>query len=137
MDALSHILEEVHLRGAEYLYVSGHDRWCFGLQEQTIFHVVLTGSVRLVLPNIEERMLEAGDIVFIPAGAEHRFLHPEATWKPQSLLHEFNGHRNDPVHLGEGLSNTHCQQTVGFIVFMTEFVSGINRDTINSTDRKS
>ena len=51
-------------------------------------------------------MLEAGDIVFIPAGAEHRFLHPEATWKPQSLLHEFNGHRNDPVHLGEGLSNT-------------------------------
>ena len=106
MDALSHILEDIHLRGAEYLYVSGHDRWCFGLLEQTIFHVVLTGSVRLVLPNIEERMLEAGDIVFIPAGAEHRFLHPEATWKPQSLLHEFNGHRNDPVHLGEGLSNT-------------------------------
>ena len=106
MDALSHILEDIHLRGAEYLYVSGHDRWCFGLLEQTIFHVVLTGSVRLVLPNIEERMLEAGDIVFIPAGAEHRFLHPEATWKPQSFLHEFNGHRNDPVQLGDGLSNT-------------------------------
>ena len=106
MDALSHILEEIHLRGAEYLYVSGHERWCFGLTGQTIFHVVLTGSVRLVLPNVEERILEAGDIAFIPAGAEHRFLHPEAVWKNHSLLHEFNGHRNDPVHLGEGLCNS-------------------------------
>ena len=106
MDALSHILEEIHLRGAEYLYVSGHERWCFGLTGQTIFHVVLTGSVRLVLPNVEERILEAGDIAFIPAGAEHRFLHPEAVWRNYSLLHEFNGHRNDPVHLGEGLCNS-------------------------------
>ena len=106
MDALSHILEEIHLRGAEYLYVSGHERWCFGLTGQTIFHVVLTGSVRLVLPNVEERILEAGDIAFIPAGAEHRFLHPEAVWRNHSLLHEFNGHRNDPVHLGEGLCNS-------------------------------
>jgi AraC-like DNA-binding protein len=106
MDALSHILEDIHLRGAEYLYVSGHDRWCFGLTEQTIFHVVLMGSVRLVLPNVEERILEAGDIAFIPAGAEHRFLHPEAVWKNHSLLPEFNGHRIDPVHLGDGLSNS-------------------------------
>ena len=106
MDALSHILEEIHLRGAEYLYVSGHERWCFGLTGQTIFHVVLTGSVRLVLPNVEERILEAGDIAFIPAGAEHRFLHPETVWRNYSLLHEFNGHRNDPVHLGEGLCNS-------------------------------
>lgn len=106
MDALSHILEEIHLRGAEYLYVSGHERWCFGLTGQTIFHVVLTGSVRLVLPNVEERILEAGDIAFIPAGAEHRFLHPEAVWRNYSLLHEFNGHRNDPVHLGEGFCNS-------------------------------
>ena len=57
MDALSHILEEIHLRGAEYLYVSGHERWCVGLTGQTIFHVVLTGFVRLGLPNVEERIL--------------------------------------------------------------------------------
>jgi ribosomal protein L16 Arg81 hydroxylase len=54
-------------------------------KEQTIFHVILTVQFDLYLPNIEERMLEAGDIVFIPAGAEHRFLHPEAVWKPQSI----------------------------------------------------
>ncbi len=104
MDALSHMLEDVHLRGAEYLYVSGHERWCFGLQEQTVFHIIMSGAVRLVLPNIEERILEPGDIVFIPAGAQHRLLHIDAQWQDYNLLAEFKGHRNDPVNLGAGLS---------------------------------
>lgn len=106
MDALSHILDDIHLRGAEYLYVSGHDRWCFGVREQTIFYVILTGSVRLVVPDLADRVLESGDIVFIPAGIEHRIFHPDAPWVDYWLMNEFKGHRNDPIRLGDGIHNS-------------------------------
>lgn len=107
MDALSHILDDIHLRGAEYLYVNGKGEWSFRLQGQTIFHAVLGGPVRLVIPGHGEHLLKSSDIAFIPGGLEHYIHHPTAAAEPATdLAREFRGHRNDPVTLGKGPDNS-------------------------------
>ena len=70
MDALSHLLEDIHLSAGEYLYVNGRGRWGFRIQGHAIFHVVLNGPVRLVVPGKEEHLLQTGDIAFLAAGIE-------------------------------------------------------------------
>lgn len=103
MDALSHILEDIHLRGAEYLYVQGGGQWGFGLKGQSTFHVVLNGPVSLILSQQERYELQTGDVAFIPAGAEHQLGHPAMADPEQHwLMDEFQGHRNDPISLGQG-----------------------------------
>lgn len=104
MDALSHILEDIHLTRAEYLYVSGRGKWGFRLKGHASFHIVMAGPIRLTL-NDEECELQTGDIAFVPAGATHQLSHPDykqadAPW----LMTEFQGHKNDPVIVGEGLN---------------------------------
>lgn len=46
MDALSKILDDIHMRGAEYLYVSGCNDWhfCLDTQGECVFHIVLFGD---------------------------------------------------------------------------------------------
>lgn len=105
MDALSHLLDDIHLSGAEYLYINGHGRWGFAVEGQTIFYVVLSGSVRLVVSGVEEQLLDAGDIVFIPSGVSHYILQPETSKTDVWLMSEFKGHRNEPVNLGAGPAN--------------------------------
>lgn len=103
MDALSHILDDIHLSGAEYLYVNGKGAWGFALKGHATFHIVLAGPVRLSLPGHGEYQLQTGDIAFIPAGVEHHAQHPSSpTITDYWLMQDFKGHRNDPVSLGEG-----------------------------------
>ncbi|CBL44001.1 Putative araC-like transcription regulator [gamma proteobacterium HdN1] len=105
MDALSHILDDIHLSGAEYIYVAGKGEWSVALKGQTTFHIVLKGPARLSLPGHGDHVLETGDIAFIPAGHEHHLTHLQSA--PPTAYHwlapEFRGHRNDPVVVGEGL----------------------------------
>jgi AraC-like DNA-binding protein len=104
MDALSHILDDIHLRGAEYLYVNGQGNWNFALKGNTVFHIVLNGPVRLSLPGHGEHILETGDIAFMPAGDEHHMRHPDAPERSAYWLTDtFRGHNNEPVAVGEGL----------------------------------
>lgn len=107
MDALSHLLEDIHLHGAEYLYVSGRGAWRAGLTGCTSFHVVLAGPVQMAITGETERLLQTGDILFIPAGKEHLLSHPDRSatdtvW----LMDEFRGHRNEPLGIGEGLASS-------------------------------
>jgi len=105
MDALSHILDDIHLSGAEYLYVNGMGTWNFGLKGATAFHIVLNGPVQVRLPGHGVHQLETGDIAFMPAGDEHHLQHPDASQQsPVWLMERFRGHCNEPVTLGEGLS---------------------------------
>lgn len=107
MDALSHILDDIHLSGAEYLYVNGKGEWEFALAGHATFHIVLAGPVRLTLPGHGDHLLQTGDIAFIPAGAEHHIHPPGASVNaPYWLMQDFNGHRNDPVSLGNGQDNS-------------------------------
>ncbi len=109
MDALSHILDDIHLSGAEYLYVTGKGDWSFALKGHAIFHIVLAGPVRLALPGHGEHLLQTGDIAFIPAGVEHHACHPTASMPSGTatstywLMQDFQGHRNAPLVLGEGV----------------------------------
>lgn len=103
MDALSHILDDIHLSGAEYLYVNGKGAWGFALKGHAIFHIVLTGPLRLTLPGHGDHLLQTGDIAFIPAGAEHHVQHSTTSAAANYwLMQDFKGHRNDPVVIGEG-----------------------------------
>lgn len=103
MDALSHILDDIHLRGAEYLYVNGQGAWNFALQGSPAFHIVLNGPVKLLLPGHGEHLLETGDIAFIPAGKEHHIRHPDAPeLSDYWLMDDFKGHCNEPVAVGNG-----------------------------------
>lgn len=104
MDALSHILVDIHLYGAEYLYVNGKgDHWAYACKGHPIFHVVLTGPVRLLVPDFGEFLLQSGDMAFIPNGVPHYLFHPSTTPTGSSwLTDKFNGHCNEPVYLGDG-----------------------------------
>ncbi|PTQ89153.1 AraC family transcriptional regulator [Agitococcus lubricus] len=107
MDALSHILDDIHLSGAEYLYISGHGRWRFSVAQQTIFYVVLSGELNLHISEKETQHLEAGDIVFVPYGLTHHVQHTDTSLILEDfwLMSEFAGHRNTPLNLGTGTHN--------------------------------
>lgn len=103
MDALSHILDDIHLSGAEYLYLNGLGGWRCALQGSPAFHIVLNGPVRIRLPGHGEHRLETGDIAFMPSGMEHHVSHPDTPeGEPHWLTGDFKGHRNDPVTVGDG-----------------------------------
>lgn len=105
MDALSKIFDDIHMRGAEYVYVSASDDWHFYLDTkgEFVFHIILFGHCVLNLQGQAAQSLQGGDIVMIPLGQQHH-LHAgtdNAPLKPAfNLLPEFQGHHNDPIKLG-------------------------------------
>ncbi|MFO1374836.1 MAG: AraC family transcriptional regulator [Agitococcus sp.] len=104
MDALSHLLDDVHFSGAEYLYVNALQGWQFNLAKQTVFYVVLTGDVKVKVAG-QTHKLSTGNIVFMPYGAAHSFF--DANFDAPkthgfNLELEFKGARYDPVVLGHG-----------------------------------
>lgn len=104
MDALSHLLDDVHFVGAEYLYVNCLQRWQFSLAKQTVFYIVLTGEVDIDIAQ-EQHTLTAGQIIFIPYGAKHTFFDKKLSNLSASAVDlntEFRGARYDPVVLGQG-----------------------------------
>lgn len=112
MDALSKILDDIHMRGAEYLYTSGRNDWhfCLDTQGEFVFHIMLFGHAMLHIdPQAlscapAPQSLQGGDIVIIPSGKKHHVYgcsDNSVHLKPHDLYPEFNGHRNDPVHLGD------------------------------------
>lgn len=112
MDALSKILDDIHMRGAEYLYISGRNDWhfCLDTQGEFVFHIMLFGHAMLHIdPQGSSaapaaQAIQGGDIVIIPTGKKHHLYGCSANAahiKPHDLYPEFNGHRNDPVHLGD------------------------------------
>jgi quercetin dioxygenase-like cupin family protein len=106
VDALSHLLDDVHFRGAEYVYLNGLQNWAFTSAKQTIFYIILTGEVGIDISQ-EQRTLSAGHIIFVPYGAKHRFydkLHLQVLMTSIELNSEFRGARYDPVTLGQGNS---------------------------------
>lgn len=110
MDALSQILDDIHLRGAEYLYVMGNRDWHFELDTRgvSVFYIVLTGQMHIAITGEPVQLLTAGDMAMVASGqAHHTFSHESARQNiAYPLIHEFRGHRNDPVRLQQGRSET-------------------------------
>ena len=105
VDALSHLLDDVHFIGAEYVYLNGLQNWAFDSVKQTIFYIILTGEVGFDISQ-EQRTLSAGHIIFVPYGAKHRFYDASSSSinEPLELNSEFRGARYDSVTLGQGNS---------------------------------
>lgn len=106
MDALSHLLDDVHFSGAEYLYVNALQNWQFHLAKQTVFYIVLTGEAKLSVSD-QLHTLSTGNIVFMPYGVAHCLF--DASFSSPikqdfNLETEFRGARYDPVVLGYGHS---------------------------------
>ncbi len=105
MDALSKILDDLHLHGAEYVYVSGCHDWHLYLdtQGEVIFHIVLWGQCWIELHDHAAQALHGGDIVVLPTGKTHRLYAKTANAPlsaPYNLYPEFYGHRHDTLSIG-------------------------------------
>lgn len=109
MDALSKILDDIHMSYAEYLYVNGSNDWHFLLESpgQFVFHIMLYGYAQFQFePDNEPLLLQGGDILITPLGQKHDVYAqtPNARLtSPHLLLSEFKGHRHDAVKLGDDM----------------------------------
>lgn len=72
MDALSMLLEDVHLYNTQYFYVRGQGKWAFTLDKKDtiVMYLVTAGNCNLKVGNAS-RIAQAGDIVMVPGGREH------------------------------------------------------------------
>lgn len=110
MDALSQILDDIHLSRAEYVYVMAQGDWHFSLDPKgiAVFHIVLTGQMQILTADGVEHTLGTGDMVVIPAGGLHyAFANSQRRlWPAHDLLPDFKGHRNDAVVLYDTQADT-------------------------------
>ncbi len=102
MDALSHILDDIHFSHAEYLYVLGENGHGIRLapQQGVMFYVVLQGELFLTLEHDQQRLpLRTGNVLMLPFRTPHQicFGEPQCRRPLHDLQGEFRGHRNDPV----------------------------------------
>lgn len=72
MDALSMLLEDVHLYQTQYYYVHGYGDWAFSLdkKDSIVFYLVVAGGVNL-FASTASRLALASDLVMVPAGSHH------------------------------------------------------------------
>lgn len=111
MDALSQILDDIHMSHAEYLYVNGANDWHFDLDANGhfIFHIVLFGHAQFCFDKEEPISVQGGDILMVPTGRHHHlYAQNDAASHTSSfnLLPEFQGHRHDAITIGgDGRAN--------------------------------
>jgi AraC-like DNA-binding protein len=74
MDTLSLILDDMRLRGSVFAYAHASAPWSLRLHTPGVaaFHIVTSGSAWLLRPGQEPLALQAGDLVILPSGEDHR-----------------------------------------------------------------
>lgn len=121
MDALSKILDDIHLNRSEYLYLNTHGDWAFRMQQQpaVLAYIVLSGELYLHLdqsastrpdpsttPHPDQRLnlhATAGDILMLPAGQAHRcspFASPDQLIETVDISSMFAGTKQDVLYIG-------------------------------------
>lgn len=73
MDALSQVLEDIHLKNTEYLYLQTQGEWTFRSPAQSalICHIVMFGELHIHFDNRQHVHLNTGDMLIIPSGMAH------------------------------------------------------------------
>ena len=103
MDTLSLILTDIRLHGAVFRETQLSAPWALRLHTPglTSFHIVTRGEAWLLREGAEALKLQAGDIVMLPGGIEHRVQDDPATRiTPRDLMPELDALRPDAVRLG-------------------------------------
>lgn len=74
MDTLSLILDDMRLQGSVFVYAQASAPWSLRLHTPGVaaFHIVTSGSAWLMRDGAEPLSLQAGDLVILPTGADHR-----------------------------------------------------------------
>lgn len=103
MDALSMLLEDVHLYQTRYYYVHGYGDWAFSLNKKDciVFYLVVAGGINL-FANTASRPALASDLVMVPAGGHHVITSmngERSTPKPTDLTQVLVGESAEPVVL--------------------------------------
>ncbi len=72
MDALSVLLEDVHLTETKYYRLNGHDNWSYSIsrKDTIMFYLVLSGSFCINIGN-EVREANVGDTIMISNAQQH------------------------------------------------------------------
>lgn len=105
MDALSKILDDIHLNKSEYLYLNTRGDWAFRMQQQpaVLAYIVLSGELYLHLDQSISLHASAGDIVMLPAGQAHHcnpFSSHDQLIESVDISAMFNGTKQEAVYLG-------------------------------------
>lgn len=84
MDTLSLLLEDISLRGAEFIESRLGQPWALDVdtRDQACFHIVVAGQCHLKLGSTDGQMLHSGDIVILPAGPKHQLKDDEGAQAP-------------------------------------------------------
>lgn len=74
MDSLSLILDDIRLTGAVFVQKELSAPWSLRLHTPGLasFHILTGGSAWLIRTDVEPMRLDAGDVVILPGGIEHR-----------------------------------------------------------------
>lgn len=104
MDVLSQILEDIHLKQTEYVYLQTHGEWiCHSpTQSAMITHIVLFGEMHVVLEDQQKIHLKTGDMLIIPSGMSHHAANqlPLPFSEIFNIEPHFKGLREEALHLG-------------------------------------
>ncbi len=109
MDALSHILDDIHLGQAEYVYIHGRGDWLLNQPQQSavLIYVVNIGPVSVFLRD-ETINLETGAIFLIPSGHQHQIGDPDPKHTLKTSMRNteqsvvYGGHDNMLMQTGAG-----------------------------------
>lgn len=104
MDTLSLILDDIRLRGGAFMQAVLREPWAFRVHTPGLasFHIVTQGRMHLLRTGSEPLLLERGDLVLLPGGAEHRVQHdaePRADALPD-LFEDLSESSIEPRQLG-------------------------------------
>ena len=105
MDALSQVLEDIHLKKTEYLYLQNQGEWAFHSPSQSavLCHIALFGDMYIHFNNQEFVHLDSGDMLIIPSGIAHSVQSQFENNLVESIniAPLFQGLRDDAIHLGQ------------------------------------
>lgn len=137
MDALSTLLEEIHLKGANYYYLHGHGDWQFRLsppEHLMVFYIVLSGSFYISISG-EKITAQTGDMLMLPRSlahschtATHTAAHSaeQTDIQPIELIEKLPTNADDPIQLGNGFINTQA------IMVMCEYDQDMAKPLLNA-----
>lgn len=103
-DFLSVVFDDLHLKGAGYVFTQGSQPWSAHiiLPGRAIFHAVLFGEVYLHTVGQVYR-LQAGDLFVLPTGLEH-YLSSSAERRPapDNISAALSQRQHEPHQIGQG-----------------------------------
>ncbi|MCH2242748.1 MAG: cupin domain-containing protein, partial [Aquabacterium sp.] len=107
MDTLSLILDDMRLQGSVFVYTHASAPWSLRLHTPGVaaFHIITGGSAWLLREGREPLALQAGDLVILPSGDDHRVQdRPGHEGPPTDLLPLISAPNrpDEPLRLGGG-----------------------------------